>query len=67
MNIEIHKVKQFCSINKNIVCVDNKPICICGSKTSSLVSSYLQGYDVKINDGKIKKVLDKIIKDSKEG
>lgn len=42
--------------------VDGDPICIvsgCG-KTVSNIMAYLNGYDVIINDGKIKSLLDKL-------
>ena len=61
MRINTYRVKQYNSTLKTVVCVDEKPICIvqgCG-KTLSNVISYIQGYDVGINDGRIKKILDK--------
>lgn len=61
MKIDTYRVKQYNSTSKTVVCIDGKPICIvqgCG-KTLSNIISYIQGYDVKIIDGKIKKVIDK--------
>lgn len=62
MQITTKRVKQYNSTTKTILLVDNEPICIvsgCG-KTVSNIIAYLNGYDVKIADGKIKKILDKI-------
>ena len=65
MEITQIKVKQYNSTYKIIVLVDGTPICITKSgKRASDIVSYLRGYDVEINDGKIKKQLDKI-KDKK--
>ena len=62
MEITQIKVKQYNSTYKIIVFVDETPICITKSgKRASDIVSYLRGYDVEINDGKIKKQLDKII------
>lgn len=68
MRIDTYRVKQYNSTSKTVVCIDGIPICIvqgCG-KTLSNIISYIQGYDVKINDGRIKKLLDKY-KVNKEG
>ena len=67
MDIQTYRIKQYNSTYKTVVTVDGKPICIvdgCG-RTVSNIMSYLNGYDVPINDGKIKKILDKIIKKDK--
>lgn len=55
----IHRIKQYNSTYKTVVCVDGKPICIVAGvgKTLSNVIAYLNGYDVDITDGKIKKIL----------
>ena len=60
MNITTHRIKQYNSTYKTVVCVDDKPICIVAGvgKTLSNVIAYLNGYDVDIPDGKIKKILD---------
>lgn len=61
MRITTKRIKQYNSTCKTIVLVDGEPICIvagCG-KTVSNIMAYLDGYDVVISDGKIKKVLDK--------
>ena len=63
MTINTYRVKQYNSTFKTVVCIDGKPICIvqgCGKTVSNIVS-YIQGYDVKINDGRIKKILDEYI------
>ena len=48
--------------------VDKEPICIVkGERILSHVIAYLEGYDEgQIQDGKIKKILDKILEKSKE-
>ena len=60
MNITTHRIKQYNSTCKTVVCVDGKPVCIVAGvgKTLSNVIAYLNGYDVNIADGKIKKALD---------
>lgn len=60
MKIEIIKVKQYNSTYKHIVMVDRTPVCITkGGKRASECIQYLNGYGIDINDGKIRKVLDK--------
>lgn len=60
MKIKIVKVKQYNSTYKHIVMVDDIPVCITeGGKRASECIQYLNGYNADINDGKIKKVLDK--------
>ena len=61
MRIDTYRVKQYNSTSKTVVCIDGKPICIVQGfgKTLSNIISYIQGYDVEIFDGKIKKILDK--------
>ena len=60
MNITTHRIKQYNSTYKTVVSVDGKPICIVAGvgKTASNIIAYLNGYDVDIADGKIKKALD---------
>lgn len=60
MNITTHRIKQYNSTYKTVVCVDGEPICIVAGvgKTLSNVIAYLNGYDADIADGKIKKALD---------
>ena len=61
MYIETYRVKQYNSTSKTVVCIDGKPICIVQGtgKTLSNIISYIQGYDVEINDRRIKKIIDK--------
>ena len=60
MNVTTHRIKQYNSTYKTVVCVDGEPICIVAGtgKTLSNVIAYINGYDVNIYDGKIKKTLD---------
>lgn len=47
--------------NDEWIIVDGVPVCITRSnKRASDIMSYLSGYEVEINDGKLKKQLDKI-------
>ena len=70
MNITTKRVKQYNSTTKTVIMVNGDPVCIvrgCG-KTVSNIIAYLNGYDVPIADGVIKKALDKIIcKEKKYG
>jgi hypothetical protein len=60
MEIKLYKVKQYNSTSKTVVCIDGQPVCIVqGKKTLSNILAYLQGYEVEIKDGKIKKILNK--------
>lgn len=55
------KVKQYNSTRKIVVCVDGVPVCITtSSKRAADITAYLEGYDVEIADGKIKRQLDKV-------
>ena len=61
MKITWKKVKQYNSTKKFVIMVDGEPVCICKrEKTAADIISYLEGYNVEIKDGKIKKILDKI-------
>ncbi|GFI24192.1 hypothetical protein IMSAGC011_02988 [Lachnospiraceae bacterium] len=60
MDRNVVKVKQYNSTYKNVLMVDGASICIvAGDKKVSECIQYLSGYNTKINDGKIKKILDK--------
>lgn len=61
MNVTTHRIKQYNATYKTVVCVDGKPVCIVAGvgKTLSNVIAYLNGYDVPIADGKIKKILER--------
>lgn len=65
MNITTKRIKQYNSTHKTIILVDNEPICIVSGccKTVSNIVAYLNGYDVPIADGAIKRLLDKVRKD----
>ena len=61
MNLTQTRVKQYNSTCQTVIAVDGVPVCITQSnKRASDIVSYLSGYDVEINDGKLKKQLDKI-------
>ena len=61
MKITQTRVKQYNSTYKTVISVDEVPVCITRSnKRESDIISYLSGYEVEINDGKLKKQLDKI-------
>lgn len=60
MDIKIVKVKQYNSTNKHILMIDGEPVCIAtGSKRINECVKYIYGYEADINDGKIRKILDK--------
>lgn len=64
INVTTHRVKQYNSTSKTVVCANGIPVCIVDGvgKTLSNVVSYLQGNTtVEINDGAIKKALDEVI------
>lgn len=66
MDIKTYRIKQYNSTHKTVITVDQKPICIvsgCGRTVSNIIA-YLNGYDVQINDGAIKKKLDKLRKNT---
>ena len=61
MKVTTKRVKQYNSTTKTVVMVNGDPICIvqgCG-KTVSNIMAFLEGYDVEIKDGKIKKILER--------
>lgn len=63
MNITKTRVKQYNSTYKTVISVDGIPICMTkADKRASEIIAYLNGYDANIADGKIKKILDNIIK-----
>ena len=63
MEVKTYKVKQYNSTNKTVVMIDDEPVCIVkGKKTLSNILAYIQGYEVEIKDGKVKKSIDKAIK-----
>ncbi len=68
MQIDTYRVKQYNSTTKTVITVDGDPVCIVAGKgiTVSNVIAYLQGCDVEIKDGAIKKDLDKVRKKNTE-
>ena len=60
MDIKTVKVKQYNSTWKHILMIDNNPVCIFNSENRIAEAlQYLNGYDSDINDGYVKKELDK--------
>lgn len=60
-DVKVVKVKQYNSTAKHVVLVHNQPVAITrGADTALAINSYLLGYDVTLNDGKILKKLDAI-------
>lgn len=60
MDIKVIRVKHYNSNYKRLVMVDGEPVCIVSSgKRASECIQYLCGYNADINDGKIKKLLDR--------
>ena len=68
MNINAYRVKQYNSTTKTVITADGVPVCIVAGKgiTASNVMAYLQGCDVEIKDGAVKKVLDKVKENKSE-
>lgn len=68
MNINAYRVKQYNSTTKTVITVDGVPVCIVAGKgiTASNVIAYLQGCDVEIKDGAVKKTLDKVKENKSE-
>lgn len=66
MNIETHKVKQYNSTYKYVLIVDGKPVLITrGKNRMCRCIAYLTDKSVELKDGKIKKILDEILKEEK--
>lgn len=68
MEIKAYRVKQYNSTTKTVITADGVPVCIVAGKgiTTSNVLAYLQGCDVDIKDGAVKKVLDKVKENKSE-
>lgn len=63
MQIEIVKVPQFMSKKVNVIMVDGRPICTCrGNYTTQSIIAKLQGYEIKIEDGRISKLINTLLK-----
>lgn len=62
MQIKLYSVRHFFSKSRKVICVNGIPIAICrGKRTAMDIVAYLEGYQVDIKDGKLKKDLDKAI------
>lgn len=60
MDIKTIKVKQYNSTYKYILMIDGEPACIAdGSARINECMQYVYGCNADINDGKIRKILDK--------
>lgn len=60
MDIKIVKVRQYNSTNKHVLMIDGEPVCIAaGSNRINECVQYIYGCDADINDGKIRKILNK--------
>lgn len=62
MDIKTKTIKQYNSTYKHLLIVDGEPICLAtgGARLSEFIK-YLEGYEADINDGAIKKMLDKCL------
>lgn len=66
MTITQTRVKQYNSTYKTVVSVDGVPVAMTkADKRASDIVAYLNGYDVEIKDGTIRKTLDKYRKPKK--
>lgn len=60
MEIEVVRVPQFMSKKVNVIMVDGKPLCTCrGNQITQNIIARLQGYDVEVIDGRIKKLIER--------
>lgn len=66
MQIKTKAIKQYNSTYKHLLIVNGEPICLAdgGARLSEFIK-YLEGYEADINDGAIKKALDKCIEKCK--
>lgn len=60
MDIKTFKVKQYNSTYKHVLLIDGIPVCVTesGNRMSECIR-YVNGYDADINDGSVRKALDK--------
>ena len=59
--IDVVRVKQYSSKYTNIILINDIPVCsVRGRKSTSSIIAYIQGYDVELNDEKLKKQLEKV-------
>ena len=67
MNIETHRIKQYNSTYKYVLCVNGKPILITkGQNRMSKCIAYITDKSVELKDGKIKKLLDSLLKEERK-
>lgn len=60
MDVKIMKLKQYNSTWKHLLVINGEPLCIFDSQNrANEALQYLNGYDADINDGHVKKVLNK--------
>lgn len=60
--IKVYRVPQYMSKRVNVICVDGIPVCTArGKKTTSDIVAKLSGYDVEIGDGRINKLIEKVL------
>lgn len=60
--IKVYRVPQYMSKRVNVICVDGVPVCTArGKKTTSDIVAKLSGYDVEIGDGRISKLIEKVL------
>lgn len=60
-DIKVHKVPQFMSKNVNVITYKGIPVCtVRGKKSTSDIVTKLSGYDIKIIDGRIDKIIEKL-------
>ena len=62
MKIDIIRIPQYSSKKVNLIIVDGQPLCTCrGNFATQTIMAKLQGYDVKMNDGRIEKMIEKLL------
>lgn len=60
--IKVYRVPQYMSKRVNVICVGGIPVCTArGKKTTSDIVAKLSGYDVEIGDGRINKLIEKVL------
>lgn len=60
MEIKVVRVPQYMSKKVNVIMVDGKPLCTCrGNRITQNIIARLQGYDVEVIDGRIKKLIER--------
>lgn len=60
MEIKVVRVPQYMSKKVNVIMVDGKPLCTCReNRITQNIIARLQGYDVEVIDGRIKKLIER--------